>query len=121
MPADTANDLILITCASGKQGTDLVPVLYNHFSRLRLHVKSEASEKRLREQYPNAEVVRADLHDPSVPAQLLDGVAAAYIVLPALFVTSINHNENTQLTHPARNTNTTSPSQSSQPPRAAQH
>lgn len=86
MPADTTNDLILITCASGKQGTDLVPILYNHFSRLRLQVKSEASEKRLRAQYPNAEVIRADLHDPSVPSQLLDGVTAAYIVLPALYI-----------------------------------
>ncbi|GAB7342329.1 hypothetical protein MBLNU457_g0555t2 [Dothideomycetes sp. NU457] len=77
MPADTTNDLILITCASGKQGTDLVPVLYNHFSRLRLQVKSEASEQRLRTQYPNAEIIRADLHDPAVPAQLLEGVTAA--------------------------------------------
>lgn len=86
MPADTANDLILITCASGKQGNDLVPLLYHHFSRLRLQVKSEASEKRLRQQYPNAEVIRADLHNPNIPAQLLDSVTAAYIVLPALSV-----------------------------------
>ena len=85
MPADTANDLILITCASGKQGNDLVPLLYHNFSRLRLQVKSEASEKRLRQQYPNAEVIRADLHNPNIPAQLLDSVTAAYIVLPALF------------------------------------
>lgn len=61
MPLDRANDVILLTSASGKQCSQLIPLLYGKCKKLRLAVYSPASETRLRSQYPNAEVVRADI------------------------------------------------------------
>jgi len=84
MPVNFDKDLILVTCASGKQGTDLVPLLYKQWKRLRLQVHSDASAQRLRKQYPNAEIVQADLDDFSAVPRLLDGVTAAYLIGPAL-------------------------------------
>ena len=84
MPVNFDKDLILVTCASGKQGTDLVPLLYKQWKRLRLQVHSDASAQRLRKQYPNAEIVQADLDDHSAAPRLLDGVTAAYLIGPAL-------------------------------------
>ncbi|PSK59387.1 hypothetical protein B9Z65_3711 [Elsinoe australis] len=84
MPVDPNNDLILITCASGKQGTDLLPHLTKTFRRLRLHCNSTISAQRLSSHYPNAEIIQADLSNPSTAPSLLKDVTAVYLVAPPL-------------------------------------
>ena len=78
------DDLVLITCASGKQCSYLIPLLSPKFKRLRLQVNSQASLNRLREQFPTAEVIRADLGDPHAISTLVAGVTALYLVGPPL-------------------------------------
>ena len=59
MPAAN-NDLVLVTCASGQQASALLPLLVDCF-RLRLACHSDDSAKKLRSQYPQAEVLQPDL------------------------------------------------------------
>ena len=77
-------DLIVLTCASGKQCSKLVPLLYNDDSqrKLRLVVNSRASMERLEQQYPNAEVLQADLRLPQDCTKLLAGAATIYYISP---------------------------------------
>jgi uncharacterized protein YbjT (DUF2867 family) len=79
---DPENELVLITCASGKQASTLIPILQPKWKRLRLAVHSDSSAQRLREQYPNAEVVQADLVNPSDTKRIMKGVSAVYHVGP---------------------------------------
>jgi uncharacterized protein YbjT (DUF2867 family) len=82
-------DLILITCASGKQASHLLPLLIAEgFNNLRLAVNSSASYKNLKTLYPTAEVVKADLNDPHQVSGLFYNVSTAYYVGP-----SIHHHE----------------------------
>ncbi|KAK3076612.1 hypothetical protein LTS18_012541, partial [Coniosporium uncinatum] len=82
MTVDYENDLILVTCASGKQCKYLLPQLTQRWKRVRLAVNSQASEERLKKQYPNAEVTRADISKPDGCARLLKGVTTVYHVGP---------------------------------------
>ncbi|KAF2239831.1 NAD(P)-binding protein [Viridothelium virens] len=84
MSVDFQNDLLLLTCASGKQCAHLIPLVSQKFKRLRLQVNSQASLDRLREQYPYAEVVQADLGDPHAVSKLVSGATALYLVGPSL-------------------------------------
>ncbi|KAG9951293.1 NAD(P)-binding protein, partial [Aureobasidium melanogenum] len=84
MSANPEQDLLLVTCASGKQGTGLLPHIVKRWKRLRLHVGSETSKERLHKQYPAAEVLVADMADPTTAAKLLDGVTCCFIVCPPL-------------------------------------
>lgn len=84
MPADYEQDRVLVTCASGKQGTDLIPQLYGKWKKLRLQVVSDSSKEQLRKQYPNAEVVQADLAMVQDCKRILEGVTACYFVGPSL-------------------------------------
>ncbi|KAK6004332.1 hypothetical protein QM012_008194 [Aureobasidium pullulans] len=84
MSADPEQDLLLITCATGKQGTGLLPQIVKKWKRLRFHVGSEASKERLQKQYPSAEVVVADMADPTTASKLLDGVTCCFMVCPPL-------------------------------------
>ena len=84
MPVNYEKDLVLVTCASGKQATDLIPHLEGKWKKLRLQVGSEQSKQRLSKQYPDAEVVRVDLADPHQCVGLLDGVTACFLVVPGL-------------------------------------
>jgi len=78
------DDLIVITCASGKQCSHLIPNLYETPStRLRLVVNSENSLDRLQQQYPSAEVIQADLTSTSNVARILQGATAVYHVGPS--------------------------------------
>lgn len=82
MPVNYEKDLLLVTCASGKQATELVPHLYGKWKKLRLQVVSDSSKERLSKQYPNAEVVQAELTDPSACNKLLEGVTAVFLICP---------------------------------------
>lgn len=77
-------DLILVFAAAGKQTGPLVPLLAKSFRHLRLVVHSEASQKRLCSQYPNADVVRADQSDPRAVREVFRGVTAVYYVGPSM-------------------------------------
>lgn len=79
---DHANDLLVVTCASGKQATALLPNLVNQWQRLRLVCNSAKSELSLKKAFPNAEVMRADLSLPTEAERVLDDATAIYFVEP---------------------------------------
>lgn len=79
---DFENDVVLVTCAAGRQATHLIPHLYGKWKRLRLAAHSESSEARLKQQWPNAEVVIGDMSNPADAARLMKGVTAVYHVGP---------------------------------------
>lgn len=83
MPVDHSNDLLLVTCASGKQAGHLLPHLVAKWKRLRLVVHSSSSQQRLKENYPNAEVIKADLAEPHEASLLFRGVTAVYHIGPS--------------------------------------
>ena len=83
MPTDPEHDLLLVTCASGKQASCLLPLLAGRWKRLRLVVYSAASRARLAAQHPGASVVQADLYDGHDVAALLDGVAVVLHIGPS--------------------------------------
>ncbi|KAJ9198004.1 hypothetical protein DTO207G8_4434 [Paecilomyces variotii] len=76
MAVDYDNDLILVTCASGKQAPYLLRHLQPKWERLRLTAHSDTSVQRLKEQYPKAEVVKADMNNAADASRLLSGVTA---------------------------------------------
>ena len=83
MSVNHAKDLILVTCASGKQAGFLLPFLVKRWKNLRLAVNSQASHERVMKAYPNAEVIRADLAEPKDCQRLLNGVTAVYHIGPS--------------------------------------
>ena len=84
MSVDFSEDLLLVTCASGKQASFLLPFLSMKWKKLRLAVNSQASRENLKHIYPDAEVVQADLAEPKDCQKLLEGVTAAYHIGPPL-------------------------------------
>lgn len=84
MPVNYDQDLVLVTAASGKQATQLVPRLVGKWKRLRLQVNSAASKERLENQYPDAEVVQVDLADAHACKGLLEGVTSCFMITPGL-------------------------------------
>lgn len=83
MPTDPEHNLLLVTCASGKQASCLLPLLAGRWKRLRLVVHSAASRARLAAQHPGASVVQADVYDGRDVAALLDGVAVVLHIGPS--------------------------------------
>jgi uncharacterized protein YbjT (DUF2867 family) len=79
---DFQNDLILITCASGKQSTALLPHILKTYKRIRLQVNSESSKQALSKTYPNIEIVQADFASKEDCTRLLEGVTACFLVDP---------------------------------------
>ena len=77
-----ANDLLVVTCASGKQATALLPNLAKSWKRLRLVCHSPSSEVKLRKEYPRAEVIRTDLGLPQESERILKDATAIYHVEP---------------------------------------
>ncbi|KAF2229866.1 NAD(P)-binding protein [Viridothelium virens] len=88
MPSNPDSDLILVTCASGKQASPLLPLLAKRYKRLRLAVGSKTSQERIKSLYPHADVVQTDLADPQSMRELFRGVTACYYVGP-----SFHHHE----------------------------
>ncbi|GAD93688.1 hypothetical protein THITE_2120667 [Paecilomyces variotii No. 5] len=84
MPVDFNNELVALTCASGKQCSRLIPLLYNRWKNIRLVVHSSSSETRLKEQYPNAQILRADLTQPEDVERVLSGVSTIVHIGPPL-------------------------------------
>jgi uncharacterized protein YbjT (DUF2867 family) len=82
--ADFENDLILVTCASGRQAAHLIPLLSRKWKRIRLAAHSENSQKGLEEKWPQVEVVVGDMSFPPDAARLMKGVTAVYHVGPSL-------------------------------------
>lgn len=79
---DHANDLLVLTCASGKQATALLPNLVQHWQRLRLVCNSPTSQRRLEKAYPKAEITRADLSLRSEAERVLKDTSVIYFVEP---------------------------------------
>lgn len=84
MTTNLENDLLLITCAGGKQVASLLPLLEGRWKRLRLAVHSDGSAQKLRKQYPDAEVIQPDLGSPAEVREAMKGVTAVYHVGPTL-------------------------------------
>lgn len=82
MSVDFDNDLLLITAASGKQGSGILPNV-SRWKRLRLQCVSDSSKNRLQEAYPHAEVVQSQFTDSVSATKLLEGVSACVLNLPA--------------------------------------
>ncbi|KAG8159632.1 hypothetical protein KVR01_010269 [Diaporthe batatas] len=78
------SELLVITCPSGKQCAHLIPLLYNKGRwTLRLAAHSQASQEKLKSQYPDAEVIPTDLSSFSDCQSLLTGATAVYHVGPS--------------------------------------
>lgn len=76
------SEILVVTCPSGKQCSYLLPLLYNKGKfQLRLAAHSESSAARLREKYPDAEVVQVDLASAAACAGLLRGATSVYHVV----------------------------------------
>jgi uncharacterized protein YbjT (DUF2867 family) len=76
-------ELIVLTCASGRQCSAIVPQLYaDPRYSLRLVVNSESSRQRLSKQYPEAHVVQANLQVPPNCAKILEGATTIFYVGP---------------------------------------
>lgn len=80
--SDQHNEIILITCASGKQSSALIPHLIPHYPHLRLQCHSSSSAATLSEKYPKAEIVRADLANKDDCTRILKNITACFLVLP---------------------------------------
>ncbi|MCJ1384059.1 hypothetical protein MMC17_007175 [Xylographa soralifera] len=78
------SDLLVITSASGKQATQLMPFLPS-FLPLRLICHSESSADRLRSSHPNAEVLTGDLSCPSFCTSVLHNATALYHIGPSFY------------------------------------
>ncbi|KAJ4391583.1 hypothetical protein N0V93_005202 [Gnomoniopsis smithogilvyi] len=83
MSVNHDTDLLLITCASGKQASHLLPLVYEKWRRLRLIVNSNSSEDRLKETYPKAEVTRADLCNPTDCHRIMTDVTTVLHIGPS--------------------------------------
>jgi uncharacterized protein YbjT (DUF2867 family) len=82
MPANPSKDLLLITSATGKQASTLLPFL-SEWKHLRLAVKSESSATKLRQRYPHAQVLQTDLYSPSNCVSLLQDVSVVIHIGPS--------------------------------------
>lgn len=94
MTANTQNELLLVTAASGKQASALLPRLNGKWKRLRLQCMSDSSAARLREQYPEAEVVQSGFADISSARKLLEGVNVCFLVTPGFHPREAQHGIN---------------------------
>lgn len=77
-------ELIVFTCASGKQCSNIIPFLYQEQSlyTLRLVVHSDQSLARLKQKFPRAEVIQAELDNPSDCCKIVRGATTIYYVSP---------------------------------------
>lgn len=82
MSVDFETDLVLLTCASGKQCSQLIPLLYNRWKHLRLAVNTLSSEESLKTRWPNATVVRGDMSRAEDAQRLLSGVTTVLYIGP---------------------------------------
>ncbi|KAK5045148.1 hypothetical protein LTR84_009481 [Exophiala bonariae] len=90
------SEIIVLTCASGKQCNQIIPALYQEPSiyKLRLVVHSKHSLDRLSKQYPNAEVVQADLDNLDSCGRILHGATTIYYVSPTFSPHEVQYGTN---------------------------
>jgi len=83
----------VVTCASGKQATHILPHLDGHMP-LRLVANSQKSIDRLRAERPRVEVVQADLAQPDECRRVLAGAAGVLHIGPSFHAheTEIGYN-----------------------------
>jgi uncharacterized protein YbjT (DUF2867 family) len=91
MSVNFETDVLLLTCASGKQCSRLIPLLYKQWKNLRLVVNSESSEESLKAKWPNATVVRADMARIEDARRILSGVTSVLYIGPSV------HNHETEI------------------------
>lgn len=83
MAIDYENDLVLITAASGRQASGLLPHLAFKAKRLRLQCVSDSSRQRLKKQYPQAEVMQTTFSSIEAAKKLMQDVAVCFLISPA--------------------------------------
>ena len=77
-------EILAVTCPSGKQCSYLLPLLYNKGKfKLRLAAHSKKSVDKLKEKYPEAEVVQSELTDLKDCRELLRGATSVFHVGPS--------------------------------------
>lgn len=86
MPIDFERDVILLTCASGKQCSRLIPLLYKKCRNLRLAVNSASSAQHLATEYPAATVMQADLAKTEDVQRILSGVTSVLYIGPSFHI-----------------------------------
>ena len=78
------SEIVVLTCASGKQCARIIPHLINNPKySLRLVVNRQASLNKLKQQYPNAEVVQADLQHPDHVARIVKDASVILHIGPS--------------------------------------
>ena len=80
----TSSELILVTCAAGKQAAHLLPLLDKAGYPLRLAVNSIESQQKLIKLYPNAEIFIGDLCDKNFVKNLLNNITIIYYIGPPM-------------------------------------
>lgn len=89
MSVDYENDVVLVTCANGKQAAHLIPFLLPKWKHLRLAVKSESSRQELLKKHTSkplkasVEVVQADLTQPDDCKRICEGVTSVFHIGPS--------------------------------------
>ncbi len=82
MAPNFEKDLLVVTSASGMQSAKLLTLLSKKWQHLRLIVHSASSQKRLQESYPDAEVLTADLTEPSQCLSVVSGASSIFHIGP---------------------------------------
>jgi uncharacterized protein YbjT (DUF2867 family) len=77
------NTLIVITCAAGRQCAHIIPFLYPKYP-LRLIVNSPTSQSRLKNEYPNADVIQADITSRTSCSEILQDATHVFHIGPSL-------------------------------------
>lgn len=78
-------ELIVITCAGGKQASALLPHLTSSAKEnehLSLRLVVQHNTERLQSQYPNAEIISADLREHDTARRILKGASAIFFIEP---------------------------------------
>ncbi|KAI7553735.1 NAD(P)-binding protein [Hortaea werneckii] len=78
-------ELLLITAASGKQSSHLIPHILKRWKHIRLQVASSSSKDRLQKLYAeheNVEVVQADMASQSDCHRIMAGVTTCFLITP---------------------------------------
>ncbi|KAI9657222.1 MAG: hypothetical protein M1831_004411 [Alyxoria varia] len=78
-----ADELIVLTCASGKICSNLIPHLYGKTHGLRLVAHSESSISRLQKQYPEAQVMQADMNKQDDARRIVSGATSLLHIGPS--------------------------------------
>lgn len=81
---ESAAEILVVTSASGKQASHLLPLLTSTKYKLRLVSHSQDSASKLEARYPSAEVIIADLCSPDACRELVRGATAIYHAGPSI-------------------------------------